>query len=173
MYGSACRCLRLVRDLCPSINFLAGKTVKRAFPPYYSYRNLFAFASSRLFQNTILPGSGKAFTHEFISVSLETVFHHLSMKRLSVIPILLVLLFGEAKASHITGGEMFYKFTGMSGGLYEYDVTLRLLQRCNSGRQFLNPTIVSVFDKTTNARITDIMVPISSTDNISIGNPDP
>ncbi len=95
------------------------------------------------------------------------------MKRLSVIPVLLVLLSFNAKASHITGGEMYYRFIGVNGGLYEYDVTLRLLQRCGSGRQFLNPTIVSVFDKTTNARMMDILVPISGTDNISIGNPDP
>lgn len=77
------------------------------------------------------------------------------------------------RASHITGGEMFYSFRGMNNGLYQYDVTLRLLQRCSSGRQFPNPTIISVFDKTNNNRVIDLTVPISRTDNISISNPDP
>src|SRR5690349_15893659 len=95
------------------------------------------------------------------------------MKRLSVIPLLLVLFSFQAKASHITGGEMYYTYIGMNGNMYEYEVTLRLLQRCGSGRQFLNPTIFSVFDKTTNARMQDIVVPIFRTENIAIGNPDP
>lgn len=95
------------------------------------------------------------------------------MKRLSVITLLLLLLSTQVKASHITGGEMYYRLVGFNGNLYEYDVTLRLLQRCGSGRQFLNPTIISVFDKTTNARVSDILVNITNTENIFIGNPDP
>ena len=95
------------------------------------------------------------------------------MKRLSFVPILLIIFSLSAKASHITGGEMYYTFIGMSNGLYQYQVTLKLFQRCGSGRQFPNPAIVSVFDKTTNARVTDISAPITSTNNISITNPDP
>lgn len=95
------------------------------------------------------------------------------MKRLSFISILLVALSFTAKASHITGGEMYYTFIGMSNGLYQYGVTLKLFQRCGSGRQFQNPTIISIFDKTTNARVTDMAVPITNTENISITNPDP
>ena len=58
------------------------------------------------------------------------------------------------QATHITGGEMYYSFNGVVGGEYQYFVTLKLYQRCNSGRQFPNPTIISIFDKTTGARFT-------------------
>lgn len=68
---------------------------------------------------------------------------------------------------------MYYRFIGVTNGLYEYDVTLRLLQRCGSGRQFPNPTIISIFDKTTNLRVTDMAVTISYTENIGITDPDP
>ena len=95
------------------------------------------------------------------------------MKRLIIIFILLTGLLQTARASHITGGEMYYTFVGMNNGLYQYNVTLKLFQRCNSGRQFPNPAIVSIFDKTNNARINDVLVSISSTETISIINPDP
>ena len=68
---------------------------------------------------------------------------------------------------------MYYSFNGVVGGEYQYFVTLKLYQRCNSGRQFPNPTIISIFDKTTGARFTDLYIPISNTENISITNPDP
>lgn len=77
------------------------------------------------------------------------------------------------KASHITGGEMYYTFIGVSNGMYQYNVTLKLFQRCNSGRQFPNPTIISVFDKTNTIRINDIAASISNQENISITDPNP
>lgn len=95
------------------------------------------------------------------------------MKRRSFFPLLLILLTFSVKASHITGGEMYYVFNGINNGLYQYTVTLKLFQRCGSGRQFPNPTIISVFDKTTNGRVNDFPVQISSTTNITITNPDP
>ncbi len=77
------------------------------------------------------------------------------------------------RASHITGGEMFYTFMGMSNGLYQYSVTYKLFQRCGSGRVFPDPAIISVFDKTNNARVVDLNIPISSSETISITDPDP
>lgn len=63
--------------------------------------------------------------------------------------------------------------TGYNNGLYTYSVTLKLFQRCNSGRQFPNPAIISVFDKTNSARVFDLNVQITNTQNIAITNPDP
>ena len=87
------------------------------------------------------------------------------------------MLFGlfafSAKATHITGGEMYYTYDGLVNGQHQYSVTLKLYQRCNSGRQFPDPTIISIFDKATGTRFTDLTVPIGLTDNISINNPDP
>jgi len=68
---------------------------------------------------------------------------------------------------------MYYSFAGMSNGLYQYNVTFKLFQRCSSGRQFPNHAIISIFDKTNNARITDVLISISNTETISITNPDP
>ncbi len=68
---------------------------------------------------------------------------------------------------------MFYTYIGMANGQYRYNVTLKLFQRCGSGRQFPNPTIISIFDKTSNLRVTDISVTISNQETISISNPDP
>ena len=95
------------------------------------------------------------------------------MKRFVIFTFFLSFLCLSANASHITGGEMSYKFLGMNNGMYQYEVTLKLYQRCNSGRQFPNPAIISVFNKTNNARVSDINVNIGNTENISITNPDP
>jgi gliding motility-associated-like protein len=78
-----------------------------------------------------------------------------------------------ARADHITGGEMFYTFIGKSGNNYQYAVTLKLFMRCNSGRRFNNPTIVSVFDRITNARIRDLSVPLTKQENIRLSNSNP
>lgn len=78
-----------------------------------------------------------------------------------------------AWSSHITGGEMYYTYAGLNAGQHKYNVTLKLYQRCNSGRQFPNPAIISVFDKTNGARIIDISAPIGAQETISITNPDP
>lgn len=94
------------------------------------------------------------------------------MKRFLLISLLGVFSF-TASADHITGGEMFYTFNGASGGLYHYRVTLKLFMRCNSGRQFPNPTIISVFDKGNNNRLRDISVPVSNQQTIRLADFDP
>jgi len=76
-------------------------------------------------------------------------------------------------ATHITGGEMFYTYNGLVNGQHQYTVTLKLYQRCNSGRQFPNPTIISVFDKTNGSRFADVNVPLNDINTISITDPDP
>jgi gliding motility-associated-like protein len=73
-----------------------------------------------------------------------------------------------ALADHITGGEMYYTLSDVSNNQYRYAFTLKLYMRCNSGRQFNNPTVVSVFDKGTGARIMDVNVGLSSQVNISL-----
>jgi gliding motility-associated-like protein len=78
-----------------------------------------------------------------------------------------------AKADHITGGEMYYTYVGQSGANLLYDVTLRFYMRCNSGRQFNNPTVIAVFDRATNRNITSISVPLASQEMISITDPNP
>ncbi|MCG2615658.1 gliding motility-associated C-terminal domain-containing protein [Terrimonas sp. NA20] len=74
-----------------------------------------------------------------------------------------------AWADHITGGEMFYTHVGAN----TYNVTLKLFMRCNSGRNFPDPAVMSIFDKTTNQRFEDISVRISNRETISLTNNDP
>ncbi len=73
-----------------------------------------------------------------------------------------------AMADHITGGEMYYTFLGKNNGQNQYAVTLKLYMRCSSGRPFNNPTIVSIFDKVTGTRFTDLFVNLSKQENISL-----
>lgn len=63
---------------------------------------------------------------------------------------------------------MYYTYVGLSGGLHEYSFTLKLYMRCNSGRTFPNPAIVSIFDKTTNQRVLDLTVDLSNQVRISL-----
>ena len=74
----------------------------------------------------------------------------------------------SATADHITGGEVYYKFVGTNGGgLYDYDVTVRIFMRCNSGRQFQNPATISIFHKGTNARYKDYDVFLDHIETLS------
>ena len=93
------------------------------------------------------------------------------MKSLLCFFLVLLFLSAEVKADHITGGEIYY--TASSNGINTYNATFKVFMRCSSGRQFNNPTIVSVFDKGTNQRFTDISVNLSSTETIQITSPDP
>lgn len=77
------------------------------------------------------------------------------------------------RADHITGGEMYYSSLGVSNGNAGYQVTLRLLMRCNSGRMFPNPITVSVFSNGDNQRVMDILVALTNQQQISLGSYDP
>lgn len=96
------------------------------------------------------------------------------MKKRLLVLLIILCSCTIARADHITGGEMYYKFVSSSGGLYTYSVTLKLYMRCNSGRQFNNPSTVSVFNRATGARaVPDIRINLSRTEQIKIANPDP
>lgn len=86
-----------------------------------------------------------------------------------------VILFSTviAKADHITGGEMFYTFLGISNNQYQYTVTLKFFMRCNSGRQFYNPAVVSIFNRRTGDRVEDINVPLTNQQTLSLSGIDP
>lgn len=77
------------------------------------------------------------------------------------------------KADHITGGEMYYTYEGFFNGMHTYNVTLKFYMRCNSGRSFNNPTVVSIFDKASNSRVRDMNVTLTKQETIQISNPDP
>lgn len=78
-----------------------------------------------------------------------------------------------ARADHITGGEMYYRFIISANNVNHYQVTLKLFMRCNSGRQFANPTYVSVFDRSSFARVTDLSIPLSRTEHLELNDAGP
>jgi gliding motility-associated-like protein len=94
------------------------------------------------------------------------------MKKLFTIA-LSCCLFYTAHADHITGGQVYYTYLGINGTNHQYHVTLKLFMRCNSGRAFNNPTIVSIFDRSTNARVFDLTVPLASRSSINLNNNNP
>lgn len=95
------------------------------------------------------------------------------MNRIVLIIGILLGCVTSASADHITGGEVYYKFVGMNGGLYEYDVTVRIFMRCNSGRQFLNPATFSIFHKGSGSRYKDYDVFLDHVQRISETSDDP
>jgi len=78
-----------------------------------------------------------------------------------------------AKADHITGGQMYYKYTGTTNGFDKFDVTVKLYMRCNSGRVFPNPAFISIFDRSTFERITDVQVALSNQEVQSLSSNNP
>ena len=95
------------------------------------------------------------------------------MKRFFLFFLFLHGLSFSSNASHITGGEIFYTFMGVSSGQYAYAVTLKLYKACNSIPQFADPIIVSIFDKSNNNRVMDISVPIGDRETINLTNTNP
>jgi gliding motility-associated-like protein len=72
-----------------------------------------------------------------------------------------------AYADHISGGEMFYSYEGFLNGQHRYSVTLKFYMRCNSGRQFNNPSRVAVYEKGTGREIMVIEAALTSTQTIN------
>jgi gliding motility-associated-like protein len=95
------------------------------------------------------------------------------MKKLLFFFILFLLGHFAARADHITGGEMLYTYLGSGGGSNQYRCTMKLYMRCNSGRIFNNPTIISVFNSTDKSRVLDLDVPLDRREIISLNDPDP
>src|ERR1700712_4739349 len=78
-----------------------------------------------------------------------------------------------ARADHITGGEMHYTSAGIVDGKYQYNVVLKLFMRCNSGRFFSDPTIISIFDRVTGEHISDVSAPLGNQENLNLNNTNP
>jgi gliding motility-associated-like protein len=97
----------------------------------------------------------------------------LGVKKIFCLYLLLACFFSNARADHITGGEMFYTYTGVSGGQYRYHITLKIFMVCNTTRQFNDPTYVSVFNRVSGSRITDISVPLARTELLQLHNQNP
>ncbi|MGK2863643.1 MAG: PKD domain-containing protein [Chitinophagaceae bacterium] len=94
------------------------------------------------------------------------------MKRLLVI-IATLFLSKSLFAEHITGGEMFYRFSGItSTGEYQYVVTLKLYRDCfSSGAQLDESAAIGIFNRTTNSLIFNQLIPRVKTERLQLGSP--
>ena len=72
----------------------------------------------------------------------------------------------QASADHITGGQIYYTLKSVSGPNFTYTVTVKMYMDCNSFREFYNPAYVSIFNKKTGSRYTDLIVALSGIENI-------
>jgi len=94
------------------------------------------------------------------------------VKRVFFLYIILTCIAYTTRADHITGGEIFYTLKSISGSEFTYNVTVTEYMVCHSFREFYNPTYVSIFNKKTNERIKDLLVPLTKTEIISLTDND-
>ena len=81
-----------------------------------------------------------------------------------------------AFANHITGGEMYYEFIGMSGADYRYHITLKLYRDCNAPQDAaqLDPTAyIAIFDNKDNSLVAGQNVNKKPTVRLNLSTPNP
>lgn len=94
------------------------------------------------------------------------------VKRVLFLYAILTCIALSSRADHITGGAISYELKSVSGNQYTYTVTVKMYMVCHSYREFYNPTYVSFFDKKSNARVKDMLVPLTSIQNIELTSND-
>src|SRR3712207_4968753 len=92
------------------------------------------------------------------------------MKKLICSLLFLLIFWHPAKADHITGGEMFYTYTGMTGLNYNYSVTTKFFKDCLSNRQLNNVVTMIVFDKVSNKEVMRVDAPLAHTETLQMTN---
>src|SRR5438132_782447 len=96
------------------------------------------------------------------------------MKRLCFTIITFLFFCFTAIAAHITGGEVYYTLTSVSGNDYTYHVVLKLFRDCNSSGAQLDPQAsIGIFDKATNSMIWNQQVPRTQIIVLNLSSPSP
>ena len=96
------------------------------------------------------------------------------MKKTLLLLLILFSLINRSSANHITGGTIYYERIDKVGNNYTYRVTLLLYRDHNStGAQLDNTAYISVFNRLTGAPVVNNSVPITSTEQLHLLNPNP
>lgn len=96
------------------------------------------------------------------------------MKRLLLLPACLFFIAKISFANHITGGEMYYTLTSVSGNDFSYHVVLKLFRDCNSSGAPLDPSAsIGIFTKDNNSMVWNQLVPRSQIIVLNLGSPSP
>lgn len=76
-------------------------------------------------------------------------------------------------AHHIVGGQIYYTFTGIVGGQYQYNVTLLLYRDKTStiGAPLDPQAAIAIFDKGTNAMVWNSDIPINDSTDLHLISP--
>lgn len=94
------------------------------------------------------------------------------MKRITLIFFTLFCLVWQARAEHITGGEIFYTLVSESGGQYTYRVTLKLFRNCgNVGAPLDAAAPIAIFDRGTNAMVWNQSISMSFSEQLRLSSP--
>ncbi len=84
------------------------------------------------------------------------------------------LLSKIAFAEHITGGQIYYTYAGMSGGNYQYNVTLLLYRdSASQGAQLDASAALGIFQKGSNNMVWNSSIPLARRVFIRLSNPGP
>jgi gliding motility-associated-like protein len=96
------------------------------------------------------------------------------MKRIILFITVLIFACQELSANHITGGEMYYTYQGLSGSDHRYRVTLKLFRdHFSSGAQLDGSAAIAVFDRVTGATIAVYSVPKTNEIQLQLTSPGP
>lgn len=70
----------------------------------------------------------------------------------------------SVSAKHLLGGELTYRFLGLNGGYYHYEVTITMYRDCNTNSPLDNEVLVGVYEKTpgTIVRTDSMFIPLTS-----------
>jgi gliding motility-associated-like protein len=95
------------------------------------------------------------------------------MKRLCVILIVLGMCF-TGKANHITGGQIYYTFTGVNNGNYTYSVTLLLYRdHFSSGAQLDAAAAIGIYNNSNNSLVWNQSITLAFVEEAEVTSPDP
>jgi gliding motility-associated-like protein len=95
------------------------------------------------------------------------------MKRLLATTIILLCV-NNAFANHITGGQIYYTYKGMTGNNHDYSVTLLLYRdSLSTGAQLDNAAAIGIFDKSTGAMVWTGNVVLAFVENQHLRAPGP
>ena len=81
-----------------------------------------------------------------------------------------------AQASHIIGGQVYYKFVSQNGNQVTYSVTLKLYRVCTTGPRIAkmpDAVYLSVFDKGNNGWVSDNLIKRTAFEEKTLGQVDP
>ena len=96
------------------------------------------------------------------------------MKRIIIIFLTILYLIPQAKAEHITGGEIYYTFMEESGGNYLYSVTLKLFRNCGSiGAPLDETAAIAVYELGTNRLVKRVSQPLFTARELRLSTPGP